>query len=236
MSIKKVFLIEVLLSLIMIMVIIIKNIWYIYEKQQYLSFSTILVWMFPHLWWLLASMCGVWGDTKKCAHVKLCLSAPTFRSLCAIWPAAAVSQVRQPGISDCWFEDMAVVQALDGPKVAAQIFHRLNMVLLLCGEDRVESLQLVVEGKHGRDTGMEKEEYRQKELVLGRLHILWWFWDGDFNIIKKKLLEQLELTPKIHNVKMQCRHPTEIQNDKGWNFNDPHEETGSLLQQNKDFT
>lgn len=64
---------------------------------------------------------------------------------------------------------MAVVQALDGPKVAAQIFHRLNMVLLLRGEDRVESLQLVVESKHGRDTGMENEEYRQEKSVLGRL-------------------------------------------------------------------
>lgn len=40
---------------------------------------------------------------------------------------------------------------------------------------------------------------------------------GDFGMVifTLKLEEQLELTPKLHNVKMQCRHPTEIQNDKG---------------------
>lgn len=53
---------------------------------------------------------------------------------------------------------MAVVQALDGPEVAAQILHRLNMVLLLRGEDRVERLQLVGESEHRRRMGMEREE------------------------------------------------------------------------------
>lgn len=70
------------------------------------------------------------------------MSVPTFGSLGAVRPAAAVRQVRQPGVLHRRLEDLAVVQALDGPEVAAQILHRLDVVLLLRGEDGVEGLQL----------------------------------------------------------------------------------------------
>lgn len=71
------------------------------------------------------------------------MSVPTFGGLGAVRPsAAAVRQVGQPGILHRRLEDLAVVQALDGPEVAAQILHRLDVVLLLCGEDGVEGLQL----------------------------------------------------------------------------------------------
>lgn len=100
----------------------------------------------------------MYGKNKFNTSETETLSAPTFGSLCAIRPTAAVSQVGQPGVFDCWLENVAVVQALDRSEVAAQILHRLYMVLLLRGEDRVESLQLVGESEDGRETGKNKEE------------------------------------------------------------------------------
>lgn len=72
-------------------------------------------------------------------------SIPTFGSLGAVRPAAAVRQVRQPGVLHRRLEDLPAVQTLDGPEVAAQILHRLDVVLLLRGEDGVEGLQLRAE-------------------------------------------------------------------------------------------
>lgn len=64
-----------------------------------------------------------------------------------MWPAAAaaVRQVGQPGVLHRRLEDLPAVQTLDGPEVAAQILHRLDVVLLLRGEDGVEGLQLRAE-------------------------------------------------------------------------------------------
>lgn len=91
----------------------------------------------------------------------------TFGSISTRWPTATVSQVGQPGIFDCWFENMAVIQALDGPEVAAQILHRLNMVLLLRGEDWVECLQLVP----ARTASMVETKIKDERSVPDNSHI-----------------------------------------------------------------
>lgn len=55
---------------------------------------------------------------------------------------AVCHEVRQPRIHHGWFKDLPAVQILSGPMVIPQIIHRLHMILLFCGEDRVECLQL----------------------------------------------------------------------------------------------
>lgn len=79
---------------------------------------------------------------QKTATISCQESPPTFGSLCAVRVPQAVSQVRQPSIFDCGFEDLSVVQTLEWAEVVTQVFHGFNMILLFCGEDGVERLQL----------------------------------------------------------------------------------------------
>lgn len=101
-----------------------------------------------------------WTVTRM-HSIKSCVwSCLTFGCLCSVRVAQAVRQVRQPGISDCGLEDVTVVKTLDWPEVAPQVFHRLHMVLLLCGEDGVERLQLK---EIQKERGRERERQRQRD-------------------------------------------------------------------------
>lgn len=106
---------------------------------------------------------------------RILLSRHTSRWFCVYSAVHAVwLEVGHPSIHQSRFEDLPVVEILSGPMVIPQVIHGLHMILLLCGEDGVECLQLQ----------QKREAERQRKNILNVIfpfHLIL-FCKGIYNI------------------------------------------------------